>query len=307
MKGIYAIGAAAVAGLVSVPAHAELTNFASYSQQNAGQSSLLFRNNGGGTINVPTNTGTGGVLGTSTNKSNPGQNSVEVFSTFQGSGLSAAQATQLQSLSSKLTLKATVPTGSPAQTVVTPAGTFIAQGNLGGNNNPVVGNAGVLSLIYDGPSITLTGSNIVGGSFTIASGANLLSATFRDGVIVGQLNSTSPTVSDSTFSGGSVTYSSDLYSFNNLSGADFSLALSALKSFGAGTGTGLSQLIPDATALRSFTASSVGIFSADPRPKFSFVTASTPEPGTWAIMIVGFGVVGGVARSKKFGKTLKFA
>jgi hypothetical protein len=284
MKGMFAVCAALAASLVSVPAYAELTSFANYSQQDIAASSLTFRNSAGAA-----NSGTAGTLGTSTTKTNLGSG-VEVFLNFLPTGLTTAQADQIKNLSA--TYKLTASTAVAA----TPLGSFIDQSAINGT----------LSFIYDGPNITLTGSNITGGSFTIASGANLLSAVFTGADIFGKTNSSSPTASDSTMAGGTVTYTSDLYNFTTTT-ADFSLGFSALKSFGTGTAAASGLGAQAGKALRSFTASSTGIFSADPAPKFSFVTASTPEPGTWAIMIVGFGVVGAVARSRKFGATLNFA
>lgn len=48
--------------------------------------------------------------------------------------------------------------------------------------------------------------------------------------------------------------------------------------------------------------------SKSPRgtPTVSAVTAAVPEPGTWAMMLVGFGLVGGAARYRRRSTTLAY-
>jgi hypothetical protein len=47
-------------------------------------------------------------------------------------------------------------------------------------------------------------------------------------------------------------------------------------------------------SLRSFRATATGSFSSDPAPTIT----ALPEPGAWAMLIAGFGLVGFAARRR---------
>ncbi|MFM9827641.1 MAG: PEPxxWA-CTERM sorting domain-containing protein [Sphingomonas sp.] len=126
-------------------------------------------------------------------------------------------------------------------------------------------------------------SAITFGSTTYAAGSNLLSGTFTNATIAGQRNG-----SFGGFSGftpvSSITYTSDFLTFVPGSDYDFALALGEI--------TPALNATPS-SALSTFRAVASGQFSSDPAP-----IAAIPEPATWAMMIVGFGLVGGALRRR---------
>jgi len=172
------------------------------------------------------------------------------------------------------------PTLAPFVTNITAAFTLNASVP---NGNPAVNIAGFL--IQDGVSGSfsfLTTSPILIDTTFYATGSNLLSATFGSTAISGQLNGTSGSSVASTSAGDTLVYTSDFINFSNVSGASFSVSLNSLTPF--------LQASP-AAALQSFRAVAGGGFDAD-------ITA-VPEPGTWAMLLVGFGMIGAGVRSRK--------
>jgi len=131
------------------------------------------------------------------------------------------------------------------------------------------GLAGSFSYIYTGiPTLTF-------GSYSVATGANLLSGTFSNSWIQGGGHSGSTNVAVAT--GGVAHFTSDFDSFG--SNAEFAYnLLGVTPSFGAAANRGLT----------SFTAYGNGTFSV-------------PEPSTWALMIMGFGGVGAMIRRRRQG------
>lgn len=106
-----------------------------------------------------------------------------------------------------------------------------------------------------------------------SDGANLLTVDFAGAVLSGM--GTSGSFLDAQ-PGGTVTFSSDFLDFSTLTASDFALSFSALSSpFGSD----------------SWTANSTGTFAAQ--------LGAIPEPATWAMMIIGFGGVGAVARQRR--------
>jgi len=135
--------------------------------------------------------------------------------------------------------------------------------------------SGSFSFIYKGP-------NFVVGQTHYHTNDNLLTATFfTGGAIAGQDNSTSGSVGAATSTGGTtITYTSDFLNFGGTHNKDFAISLSSITPT-LGLTTGL--------ALNTFKASSAGLFSTDPVP---LTTAIIPEPATWGMLVVGFGLVG---------------
>jgi hypothetical protein len=125
-----------------------------------------------------------------------------------------------------------------------------------------------------GSTQTFDGHTLINGV------TNLLSGVFTNAWIQGAGGSGSTNVTIAN--GGHLTLASDLLSFNHLDTTteEFSLnLLDVSPHFGASAGQ----------ALNSFTANGGGNFSAD------FV----PEPATWGLMILGFGGMGAVLRSRR--------
>ena len=149
-------------------------------------------------------------------------------------------------------------------------------------NDPVAGTrslsedllSGSFSFIYMGVA------NLVVDHTTYHTGANLLTATFTGGGVSGRLNSTSATLDASTGTGDTVTYTSDLLNFGPTLDKDFALALNSVT-------PGLNRTVGQ--VFNTFFSTTSGNFSTDPAP---LPTAIIPEPATWVLLVVGFGLVG---------------
>lgn len=131
----------------------------------------------------------------------------------------------------------------------------------------------------------LSTSAVTVGSTTYAAGSNLLSGSFTDVTIAGQVNASSAAYSGSTGGGAVISYTSDFLTFAPNSDYDLSISLSSLAP--------LLAAVPG-NALSSFRAYSTGSFSSEPAPAVNAV----PEPSVWGLMIVGFGLVGVQARRR---------
>ncbi len=131
---------------------------------------------------------------------------------------------------------------------------------------------GGFSFIYTGPTTVLNGH-------AITTGANLLTATLTDGDITGVVNGSAGSMFASTDSGSAVTYTSDFIDFTSSTSRDLSFSLNAVSPrFGASAGQ----------ALNSFAAAETG--------EFGF---AIPEPATWTMGILGFGLLGATLRRRK--------
>jgi len=154
--------------------------------------------------------------------------------------------------------------GSVTNTVATAGGGIITQSNI----------AGTFSFISTS-AITL-------GSTTYLAGSNLLSGTFNNSRISGSRGGTSAGFNGSTPTS-SITYTSDFLNFATGSNYDFAISLSQIN---PGLNTNPTSGTPT-RALRTFRAVATGQFSSDPAP-----TAIIPEPQIWAMLVIGFGLVG---------------
>jgi hypothetical protein len=177
----------------------------------------------------------------------------------------APNLSSLSDLSALFTLSATAPASDPA---VSGAGQ-VAEQNLSGKF-----------------SFTYTGSTpLTVGGHTYMTGANLLSGTFSGATLVGPANGSTSSFQDAIFSGGTVTFASDIAQFATTGDKGMSLSLtSALPFFGATPGD----------SLGSFSAVSTGSFASDLATNGG--GGGVPEPITWALMLVGFGGIGTAIR-----------
>jgi hypothetical protein len=120
---------------------------------------------------------------------------------------------------------------------------------------------------------------LTSGTLSITNGAtNLLSFAFSDGILFGAIGASTGaafTLASSTLTG----VSSDVADFvNQYTLTGFSIGLSGISP----------ALVVAGGTIANFTASSVGTFDVtdDGGP------GGIPEPGTWAMMLAGFGLVG---------------
>jgi len=276
MKKLCVLAALGAAVSVTAPASAAVQTFASFNATTT--DNIVWQNNGtGGSTSTYRANGTGGKLftyaapmgGGAFNPSTAAPSAVDVTFKF----LQPQLAGFVNNVAAKFTMNLTV-TNSPATQMTLFNQSYIAQWGLSGNFSFISKNA-----------ITI-------GSKTFAAGANLLSATLiNDQTIFGQNQATSGGISAATSSGATIVYTSDFLDFSNTVNRDASFSLSAITSLVNKQNLGLNQLNAS-SALRSFRATATGSFSSDPSP----IVTAIPEPATWAMMLGGFGLIGGIAR-----------
>ncbi len=121
-----------------------------------------------------------------------------------------------------------------------------------------------------------------------AAGANLLSANFTGGSIIG---AGTGSVNGDALAGSIVDFASGVIDTSDFELSTFTLSMNAIHRGGA---SGL--LAANGQSLKSFTATTTGQFAA---------AVPVPEPATWALMIVGFGGAGAVLRNRR--RALVFA
>jgi len=122
------------------------------------------------------------------------------------------------------------------------------------------------------------------GQTDYAAQSNVFTATFHGGAIVG--SGTSGSLAANTSGGATFSnVSSDFMTFPNSTEYDLNLVLSSLS---AAFGRTNAQ-----SSLNDFRAKANGSFSSDAP---GVVSAVVPEPESWAMLIVGFGLVGAFRR-----------
>lgn len=155
-----------------------------------------------------------------------------------------------------------------------------------------VGGDGVFNFAYAGPN------NAVVDGFTLTTGESLLSGTFNDAWIQGDggVGGFAVTIGNA----GSATFASNIYDLSKLQPGteEFTLHLGNVDpNFGssnpntgcAKTGLTITCSTPGTTSLNSFTAHAGG----------DFQYGAVPEPATWGLMLVGFGGMGALLRSRR--------
>jgi len=126
---------------------------------------------------------------------------------------------------------------------------------------------------------------------TYGVGTNLISSqlAFDGALFSGKNGGTTGALNDSTLSGSTINFSSDVLNFSQTVQRDFSLSFSSISPSLSETGTGAN------TTIRAFRTTGGGLFSSDPAPLVNGV----PEPASWMMMMVGFGAVGSMIRTSR--------
>ena len=121
-------------------------------------------------------------------------------------------------------------------------------------------------------------------------GSNLLSGTYTDAVFVGSSTAGSIEANDTTTTPKmrNMTLTSDFVSFVTPYKLDGAITLNAAS-------PAFSDLMAGMYALKTFKADAGGSFSSNPAPH---VIPSVPEPASWALMMVGFGLAGASIRRR---------
>lgn len=247
----------------ATPALAVVETFATFSAATSARN-LRFVNTGNSSVRTTDAT----VYTTATGTSNsPG--AVAVTFSF----LQPALAPFVSDVSALYTLNGTISRGSP----VAGSGLFV-QSNYSGTFSFITTSA-----------ITISGPGYI--TTTYAAGSNLLSGSFSDGTIVGNIGGTSGSSFASGPAGATVSFTSDFLDFSGVVSLDRAISLTAVTAaFGKHAGSN--------GALNSFRAVVGGQFSSDPAPVINAV-APVPDAQTWAMLVMGFGLVGVSVRRRR--------
>lgn len=150
------------------------------------------------------------------------------------------------------------------------------------------GISGSFSFTYTGAVPFVVDGNVYG------FGTNLLSGTFTGASIIGSVGDANGALGASdrplVLNFNRVNFSSDVVVFGVPSNDQLTLAIGAGAFPALGTPGGLEGL-----GLTSYRSAATGIFAATPTP----LRPGVPEPGTWALMILGFGGAGAMLRSRR--------
>jgi hypothetical protein len=253
----FAAGAVMAAVLSAVPAQA-VTTFATFGAlpvdaQDSAYANFRWTNNGVGS----SASGLGGSFDTiTTNQLTAPVGSRAVSFSFTVPGLSPV-ATGITSI-----LTWTGPTAASA--VASQSGTVYTQGGIGG----------AFSFVST--------SAITVGTITYAAGSNLLSGTYSGASIVGTKGGSSADFDAETDLGQTLVFTSDFIDFSGVTNSAFALDLENIRSVLSALGD------PPTTALRTFRTNANGSFGYDGE----IIVNGIPEPQTWGLMVVGFGMVG---------------
>ena len=134
----------------------------------------------------------------------------------------------------------------------------------------------------------LSKTAITVGHTTYAAGSNLLTGVFTGASVAGPRASTSGSIDANNQNAGStIVYTSDFLTFQPNSSLDGAFSLTSI--------TAALSKVAGNYALKTFKADAGGSFSSEPAPTVNGV----PEPASWALLLVGFGAVGGMVRRRK--------
>jgi hypothetical protein len=147
-----------------------------------------------------------------------------------------------------------------------------------GNTNATVFGSNAFQTLTGGTLSLISTSAINFNSVVYAPGSNILSLAFTGGTLSAVIGGASPTVQVSLPGNGFTSVTSDFLDFPPLVFNDFSISMSAASP----------SLSLVGGRIANFTASSTGTFAVDDPGG----PGGVPEPGTWAMMLAGFGLVG---------------
>jgi hypothetical protein len=142
--------------------------------------------------------------------------------------------------------------------------------------------SGTFNFIYNGAPLTVNGH-------TYTAGASLLSGDFTGAGIVGQNGSSAGNANDATLSGGTITFHSPFFAFDNTQQKSYSIEMTSI-AFPLNAVPGQS--------LDDFGAVSTGSFEAGIATGGNF---GIPETATWAMMLIGVGGIGLALRRSRRG------
>jgi hypothetical protein len=133
-------------------------------------------------------------------------------------------------------------------------------------------------------TFSFTANNTV--TYGNASGRNLLSGSFSQVTFTGTNAGSTGGINGSTTGGSTISYTSDFLNFSRGSSYDIGFTLTSIAPLLSFTSN---------RALPSFRGVLTGNFSSNPAP----LPPSIPEPGTWAMMIAGIGLIGFARRRRR--------
>lgn len=172
-----------------------------------------------------------------------------------------------------------------AATPLAVVGNMLLQGST--TDDPLGVTTGSFTQTVDSFTFDITAtSNFVYNSVSITAGQSLLQGTVSNARLTGTIGGTTGSLVGSTLGGATITYTSPLFTFNPVTNYGFSLGLGGVNAaFASGATT---------RAINDFRSTISGTYQSDPPPTF----VAIPEPGTWAMMIVGMGLVGFARRRR---------
>lgn len=140
---------------------------------------------------------------------------------------------------------------------------------------------------FTGGTISFTSTTAFSfGSTNYAAGTNILSLGFVGGEMSARVNGTSGNVLASIPGDGFVNVTSGIFAFPPITLTDFSITLANVTPGFCIGQCGIGQ--QSAVRFQNFVGRGSGDF-----------TAAVPEPGTWLMMLAGFGMVGFAARRRQ--------
>ncbi len=198
------------------------------------------------------------------------------FANIEFSGTTAGVGTLSSAANAPVTFRFLDATGSTSVFDVVSSFNFSAL-TTGG---VVAGGVGIAPVTSGSFSFTASAPTNYNGR----TGTNLLSATFTGGALTGLIGGSVASYINSE-PPGTVTFTSDFLDFDQSTARDFAIAINAINPL----------LVADPSGIAGFAGTASGTFGAD---AVSGNPAIVPEPASWALMIIGFGMVGGVARRR---------